>query len=59
MQLFREICAAGCAVRDGQNNIARGTALGIETDLQRATTLIKRDGVSRNLAGGSRENCTA
>lgn len=52
MQAARDMDAAGCAARDGQNALARGTALGAEADLQRALDLIKAVGALQQLGRG-------
>ncbi|SEO09769.1 hypothetical protein SAMN04488103_1122 [Gemmobacter aquatilis] len=49
MQTARELDDAGTAARQGQQSLARGTAIGAEADLQKAIDLIKAVGALQQL----------
>lgn len=52
MQAARELDEAGQAAHQGERNLARGTAIGAETDLQKAMDLIKAVGALQQLDRG-------
>ncbi|MEH7830342.1 hypothetical protein, partial [Gemmobacter denitrificans] len=52
MQAARDLDEAGRAAHQGERNQARGTAIGAETDLQKALDLIKAVGALQLLDRG-------
>ena len=52
MQAVRDLDEAGMAAQQGQKNLARGTAVGAEGDLQRALDLIKAVAALQHLDRG-------
>lgn len=52
VQAVRDLDEAGMAAQNGQRNLARGTAVGAEGDLQRALDLIKAVAALQHLDRG-------